>query len=312
MDCKDVSSSMASFLHGELPPGLMRGIQVHLGGCITCRKSLLQERQTHDVIIPLYHVAMLHGELTDQEMTLVRSHLAYCEPCREQLDRLRDAANELTKNLSQYQLSRTFRVRVMQQWKPHRMGKRSRYNQRGLADMIERAEAGNTFSYERHVDRFKDYAYIAAYQEVKDFHWASEIARDLFVRGMPVFRGELSQADFLVWLHQRVGHLAQKEGWLGQGEAIGSTGRGLSGYAGSRKLRRHRLLLEFHASLPEEQQMPFLLCYVQRLSYAEIAALLGMDRMSVLTGIAEATREAADKLTADDQTDRPLLQTAEA
>ena len=56
-----------------------------------------------------------------------------------------------------------------------------------LADMIERAETGNPFSYERLVDHFKDYAYIGAFLALDDFYLAERTAKSVFARGLPVF-----------------------------------------------------------------------------------------------------------------------------
>lgn len=301
MQCTDVHELATPFLHGELSPGEMRGVQMHLRGCLPCRRSVIDLRRTQDVVAPFYFVALAHGEITEDEQRAVEAHLAYCEACVDDRQRLQAASNELTKNLSQYELPRIFRLRVMQAWKPHRVGRRTRYNQRGLADLIERAEAGNTFSYERHVDRFKDYAYIGAFLEVKDFHWAGEIARRIFIDGMPVFKGELTQGDFLTWLRERAAKLSRKGGWLGEDDEVGDTGDGLSGYTGSRKLRRHRLVLGLHEQLDDAEQIPFLLYYVARMGYAEIASLLEIRRSDVMDILERTTRQAADALAEDDR-----------
>ena len=177
MLCPDVAPLLESYLHAELDPGRMRGMQLHLAGCIACREALQAARRTADAVIPFYLTALAHGELADAEAEAVAEHLVWCEPCREEADRSRTAANELWKSLSQHQLSSLFRAQALREWKPHRPGRRSRRPLRGLADTIARAEAGNIFSYERLVDRFKDYAYVVAFLMAGDFFWAAEIAR---------------------------------------------------------------------------------------------------------------------------------------
>lgn len=298
MLCDESTAALLPYLHSELDPGRMRSMQLHLGGCKSCRDALCEVRRTADVVVPFYLPAYIHGCVPPEQRRTLEAHLVYCEFCRADCERLRQTSNEISKNLSQYQLTRAFRVRVLQEWKPHRVGKRSRYNQRGFADLLERAEAGNTFSYERHVDHFKDYAYLAAYLAVKDFHWAQEIAYQLFVRGMPVFQGELTQADFLQWLQTRTREIAEEGGWE-QGDE--ESAEGLSGYTGSRKLRRHRMILALHESLPTDARLPFLLYYTQRLEYAEIAALLECSELEILTSLADSTRAATAALQADDQ-----------
>lgn len=301
MRCSEVEAVLRDFLHGELDPGTMRGVQLHLGGCAACRERAGRLRAGNDVVAPYHLVALIHGELSADEQRLVEAHLSYCMFCREEHERLRAAAHEIIKNLSQYQLSRLFRQRVMQEWRPHRIGRHAHYRQRGLADMIERAEAGNTFSYERHVDRFKDYAYLAAYLRVKDFHWAAEIAAAIFAGGMPAFRSELTQQDFLAWLREKAERVAEKGSWLGRDDSIGDTAEGLSGYEGSRKLRRHRIVLDLVSGLEEAHRLPFLLCCVQRLNYAEIGSILELGREEVTHALCLSTRQAMLALREDDK-----------
>jgi DNA-directed RNA polymerase specialized sigma24 family protein len=301
MLCDEATVYFRNYLHGELTPGLMRGVQLHLEGCKKCRDSLAALRPETDAVIPFYLVASAHGETSPEENAAVERHLHYCMFCADEFKQLRAAANELTKNLSQYQLSRTFRPRVMQEWRPHRVGKRKMFQQRGLADMLERAEAGNTFSYERHVDRFKHYAYVSAFLQVRDFHWAEEIAYEIFATGMPAFDGDLTQVGFLAWIDRRVGEIAKRGDWLGKGESLADDDEGLSGYTGSHKLRRHRIIRQAHNSFEKNWQVPFLFYHVQRLSYAEIAGMLGLERLQVQVILADATRAAAVILKQDEK-----------
>lgn len=299
MRCGEVRPTFEKYLHVELEPGLMRGIQLHLGGCRDCRELLSAVGRNADAVMPLYLVAKAHGELSRQERSTSETHLAYCESCRIEYERLRAAGNELIKNLSQYQLSRFFQRWVMQEWKAHRVGRRTRYSQRGLADLIERAEAGNAFSYQRHIDRFKDYAYVAAFLAVRDFHWASEIARQIFRRGMPVFHADLTLAEFLGWLRKKAAAIGREGGWIGADEQLGSGDKGLSGYTGSYKLRRHRLILRLFEDFAERAQYVFLFYYVQRLGYSDISSLLDLSRLEVLTILDDTTRAARKALQED-------------
>ena len=100
MECRETTQHLDRFLLGELPPGRMRRIQIHLGGCIQCRRALRERQRRYDVVIPFYLVPAIHGELTAEERQRVDAHLAYCEACREDHEDLRAASNELVKNLS--------------------------------------------------------------------------------------------------------------------------------------------------------------------------------------------------------------------
>jgi anti-sigma factor RsiW len=299
MLCPEAQPLLETYLHGELDAGRMRAVQLHLAGCNGCRKELKRLRLGADVVVPFHLAAVAHGELASEEQETVEAHLAWCDPCREEAGRIRAAANELLKNLCQYQLTPLFRTQVMREWKPHRMGRRVRHNLRGLADTIARAEGGNTFSYERLVDRFKDYAYVAAFLRVGDFFWATEIAREIFVQGLPVFADMLTQADFLAWLAGRTAEIAERGDWLSAGEAVGKRAVGLSGFEASRKLRRHRLILELHTRMDEKLRVPLLLHYVQRLRYAQIESLLELSRTEVMAVLRDATAAGMEALEAD-------------
>ena len=301
MHCSLAQTSLQPFLLGELDPGMMRGVQMHLRGCAQCRGGLARVREYADVVVPFYLVGLSPGQLAPDQRSLVESHLTYCEPCGQEYQYLSTASDELVKNLSQYQLGRSFPRRVMQEWHPHRAGKPVRFGQRGMADMIERAEAGNTFSYERLVERYRDYAYLAAYLQVKEFQWAGEIAREIFTRGLPTFPAELTHVGLLEWFLAEAEKSAEAGGWLGAGESLDDKVTGLSGYHRSRKLRRHRLILDQCHSLEPVARMPFLLFYVQRLSYIAISSLLEISEVEVIDVIARSTRMVAEKLRADEQ-----------
>ncbi len=302
MHCSLAHENLRPFLLGELDPGMMRGVQMHLRGCPQCRRNLARERECADVVVPFYLVALGHGQLAPDRHSMIESHLSYCEPCRQEYRFLSATGDELVKNLSQYQLGRAFRQRVMQEWHPHRTGKHVRYSRRGLADMIERAETGNTFSYERLVEHYRDYAYLAAFMHVKDFQWAGEIAYEIFIRGMPTFPEDLTHADLLRWFHDESAKIADTNSWLGTGDSLDDRGTGLSGYHLSSKLRRHRLILRLSHSLDQCARMPFLLFYVQRLNYGSIGSLLEIPEEEVVAVLAQSTRTMADELRRDKQT----------
>ncbi len=290
MDCP-TEPRLTCYLHGELAPGEMRALTLHLEGCPECRAKQQALRPQADAVIPLYLLGYVHDELDDRERHAVRDHLAYCAPCREEQALLRETSHELIKNLAQYQLAKNFRNLVMRDWKPHRQGVRQQVRRRGLADLIERAEGGNYFTYERHVDRFKDYAYVQAFCAVRDAQWAAEAARELFVAGMPPFPDELTMAKFLDWLRDQSQELAR----LKAADA-GGAAPGLSGYDRSEKLRRLKLILGLVDELAPEVRLPFLLFYMQGLEYGEIAALLELERFAVLLHLDQATRVAAERL----------------
>lgn len=299
MTCAEARALLPAFFHGELSPGRMRRLQLHLGGCAACRAAGVEARRVHDVVIPVYLSAYAHGQLVDSELEAVEAHLAYCTFCRDDFEGLREASNELTRNLSPYQITRNFRLQVMQDWKPHRAGRLVRHKQRSLADLIERAEAGNSFTYERLVDRYKDYAYLAAFRRTRDFQWARAVARTLFVQGFPVFEPDLFKTQFLAWLDNRAKRLVEKGGWQDESESLEEMAEGLSGYKGSHKLRRHRLILSLDQELEEGLAVPFLLFYVQRLDYAGIAELLDRTWLDIFDALDQATRAAHATLVAD-------------
>ncbi len=299
MHCDDTQTRLVPYLQGELSPGEMKAVQLHIGGCLPCRRAAQEARGHADVVIPAYLVAYVHGQLDERTARAVQVHLAYSPFCRDEYDDIRAAANEVIKNFSQYQLSRIFRAMVMQEWKPHRVGRPVRHRHRSFAELIERAEAGNTFTYERHVDRFKDYAYIAAYLAVKDFHWAGEIAKSIFVAGMPRFESDLTKTGFIQWLSEQVEYVARDSSWLGKKDDIGDRAEGLSGYQGSYKLRRHKLILGLAERFEPAERIPFLLYNVQRLSYASIAQLLDLNELTVFSLLDKTTREAMTILEED-------------
>jgi len=111
----------------------------------------------------------------------------------------------------------------------------------------------------------------------------------------------LTHAGLLEWFCAEAEKSAEAGGWLGAGDSLDDKGTGLSGYHRSRKLRRHRLILDQCHSLEPAARMPFLLFYVQRLSYVAIGSLLEISEVEVVDVIARSTRIVAEKLRADEQ-----------
>ena len=307
MNCSQIAPLLESYLHLELDPGRMRNVQMHLMRCRSCQGEMRNLRITADVVVPFYLAALAHGELSPAERRVVEEHIAWCDACRAEAESISMAAAEMAKIFSQHRLSLNFHREVMQAWQPHRLGQRPARALRGLADAIARAEAGgNIFSYERLVERFKDYAYAAAFLQTGDFNVAEEICRQIFIDGLPLCEHNISPAEFHGWLERRAAEIARQR----LAAASEEKAEGLKEFRASRKLRRYRLLLALINRMPEGQSMLFLLYYVHRRSYQELSAMLDLPRAEVMGRLLDATRLGRDALEADSQAPSAALPTA--
>jgi len=286
MRCAEVRPLLVPCLHGEAAPETLAEVGSHLDRCAGCAGELLAARRNADAVVPFHLVARSHRELTPAEEAVIEVHLAWCGPCREEAERIRLAGDEMLRCFSQYRLGPRFRARVLELWRPSRRTA-PHLRRGGLADTIARAEEqGNVFSFERLLVRYGGCAYAEAFLASGDFPWAAAIAEEIFARGFPPFADDLTQPAFLDWIRARAAAIRARGDWLSRGE-VDAAG-GLEGFARSRKLRRHRLLLSLPSRLPEAQRLPFLLFHVQGTAYAEIAALLELDRSTVFCRIADA------------------------
>jgi len=286
--CADLAD-FDPYLHGELDFGHLRSIALHLAGCPGCRARLAGRRPVADAVPIDYLVAHIHDETDPAAKRFLQAHLPWCEPCRDELVRLGQADADLVKGLSQYRLPKRFRQNVMARWKPHRRNKTDGATT-GLAGMLNRAEAGNVFSFQQLLERFKAFAHLSAFLATGDFRVAGAVAAEAMASGFPSLPATAGTVDFLRWIDEKTEVAARARGEDDPDAA------GLSRFADSRKLRRHRAILGVVREMRAEWRMPFLLRYVERWRYGEIAALLGMEREAVRRVLSEAVRFAADRL----------------
>ncbi len=298
--CTELRPDFESYLLEELPLARMSRIRAHLASCHACREAIEAERARADRVIPCLLAGAAQEQLTPAERAAVAGHLAWCGGCRRETLRLRRTDHELVKNLAQYQLPPHFTRQVLLEWQQNVRPVDMPLSPRGgLSGLLLSSAKGNLFSYQRILRRYADFTYISAYLHVDDFQSAMEITREFFRSGLagPSFR--FTEPEFRAWIVDQIPPLARESGWPGTSDS--ATAEGLSGYHASRKLRRHRLILGFATSLPEEARLEFLLHYVGRLSLESIGELLEQERADVLVRMGESLEGARHLLERDEE-----------
>lgn len=165
------------------------------------------------------------------------------------------------------------------------------------AEIVARAQAGDTGAFERLVVEHQAYAYHLAYRVLGNEQEAEDTAQEAFVRAwqsLPKFR---SQARFGTWLYRivtnlcynRLPRLRRELSAIGEEEiADRADGRQEMPYEGLEDAERRAWLHRQIDALPESYRLLLTLRYQSDLSYEEITAVTGLPMGTVKTGLFRA------------------------
>jgi len=169
------------------------------------------------------------------------------------------------------------------------------------AEIIRRVLAGDRAAFGVLVERYQDRIYSLACHLVRDVHAAEDLAQEAFVRAfqhLDQFRG---QSEFSTWLYRITSNVCW--GYLrGQGRVIPAgaageerdeavaaaarSGPSVEELAEAEELKNR--LWEAIGRLPEVYRTALVLRYVDDLSYAEMARVLGVPVATVGTRLYRA------------------------
>ena len=176
-------------------------------------------------------------------------------------------------------------------------------NQESDAELVARARRGDETAFEQLVLRHQRYVFNLAYRVLGDYAEAEDVTQEAFVRvwrGLPNFR---EQARFTTWLYRIVYNLCLNRlpGLRHQLLQVEPLDEVLPAPMPSpaEVVERQEQIAFLHArlnQLPEQYRLVLTLRYLQGLSYAEIAAVLGVPLGTVKTHIHRARRLLRERL----------------
>lgn len=287
--------SLAAYILGDLPYQHMNDIRDHLDGCPACRSTQASLRPTYDCVAPAYAVAWAQEEITTALRRRLDHHLSFCEPCRHEYDHIRHHVHEITRTLSQYQMPSGFRRSACEGWKQNPSLPSARPNASELARQIFRARQGNLFAFEKLITDFRHFARTRAFLLCGDFQLATRLAQHAFRQPLPRPDNHWTAADMHTWIDKQLRTLIHD----GTTPPPDPEEVGLSGYSFSEKLRRHRILISHPLTMKQEAAQAFLLSYVERVAYPDIARILMISDAEVTQHLRRTTMSVIDTLTAD-------------
>jgi RNA polymerase sigma-70 factor (ECF subfamily) len=177
------------------------------------------------------------------------------------------------------------------------------------AELVRRAQAGDTGAFATLVAEHQGFVYNLAWRTLGDLHEAENIAQEAFVRAwlaLPRFR---QQAQFRTWLYRIVINLCYNHlprlrrdlAALSEAELIaaGVPDEALADLAAGVEAdeRRHFLHRQIEA-LPESYRLLITLRYQHELSYEEIAHVTSLPLGTVKTGLFRARTQLRQALRA--------------
>jgi len=185
-------------------------------------------------------------------------------------------------------------------------------------ELVARCQAGDETAFDELVRRHQQRALNVAFQLLRDYEDAMEVAQDAFVRvyrSIGEFRGD---CEFTTWLHQIVVNLARnkRRWWMRRGrEKVVSLDSGLTTQDGDVKSQvpgvddppdAAAVKAEFvqavgaHlAQLPDRFREVLVLRNVEDMSYEEIAAVLHCSVGTVKSRIARAREALSQRMKAE-------------
>jgi len=191
------------------------------------------------------------------------------------------------------------------------------------ADLVKRAQSGDTRAFDELVRRYRDKVYRLSYKILRHEEDAAEALQDAFLsafRGLKNFKAE---STFSTWLYRiatnaslmkyrrrRDGHvsLEQSQSGEGTGEPMQIPDWSQQPLAELLNSETHEVMEEGVEKLPEELRTVFVLRDVEGLSNAEVAEVLNLSVAAVKSRLHRArialrdrlNRYFADKLTRRD------------
>jgi RNA polymerase sigma factor (sigma-70 family) len=156
-----------------------------------------------------------------------------------------------------------------------------------LADLVERARAGDVAAFTVLVGRFRHFAFGYALALVRDFAAAEDVAQEAFLAAWRSLGRLQTPAAFAGWFRGIVGHCAHRvlrravlaTVPLEHAAGVASDGPGPDGEAERRQ--RAAAVLAAIESLPASLREVTVLHYVEDRSHREIAAFLGLPATTV-------------------------------
>ena len=166
------------------------------------------------------------------------------------------------------------------------------------ADLIRRAQAGDTGAFEVLVIKHQDFVYNLALRTLGNTEDAEDVAQDAFVRAwlaLPKFR---RQAKFRTWLYRIVLNLCYNRFPSLRRELVNLTDEDIADIpdvaienvltASIEMDERHAFLHRQIDGLPDHYRMLISLRYQSELSYSEIAMITDLPVGTVKTGLFRA------------------------
>jgi RNA polymerase sigma factor (sigma-70 family) len=168
------------------------------------------------------------------------------------------------------------------------------------AELVERVRGGETRHFEELVARYQDQVYALALRFLRSPGDAEDLAQEAFLRAFRGLEGFKGEARFSTWLYRVTWNLCAdwlrrhrrpgREGGTGLEEAAElADGRSdlEGGLLASEEKRAVRRSVD---ELDEKYRAVVVLLYYQKLSYEEIAAVLGLPLKTVETRLYRARR----------------------
>lgn len=164
--------------------------------------------------------------------------------------------------------------------------------------LVTRAQAGDARAFEVLVNRHAPLVYNLALRLVNDPHEAEDLAQDALVRAWRALPGFRADARFSTWLYRIVmnvcfdrlprlaGELAALDMETDDMRTLADDAQELDAAVLSAELSAH--LNRAIEALPDGFRLVLSLRYLQELSYAEIAAVTGLQEGTVKSGIHRA------------------------
>jgi RNA polymerase sigma-70 factor (ECF subfamily) len=173
------------------------------------------------------------------------------------------------------------------------------------AEIIARAQAGDTAAFERLVVEHQTFVYNLAYRVLGNEQEAEDAAQETFVRAWLSLRKFRADARFATWLYRivtnlccnRIPKLRREFAAIGDEDLVEQRDfRSVMPQDGAEAAERRDWLHRQIDALPESYRLLITLRYQQELPYEEIASITGLPLGTVKTGLFRARERLRSEL----------------
>jgi RNA polymerase sigma-70 factor (ECF subfamily) len=175
------------------------------------------------------------------------------------------------------------------------------------AELVRRAQAGDTEAFATLVTEHQRFVYNLALRAMSDAHEAEDVAQEAFVRAWRALPNFRRQAQFRTWLYRIVTNLCCNRLPRLRRDLSALSEEDMDEYSVPVDERtdpaydveadeRRAFLHQRIAALPQSYRLLVSLRYQEELSYEEIAAVLGLPLGTVKTGLFRARAQLREAL----------------